>query len=110
MFVKHASEVSLEPVRAGIGIRWLIANRDGALNFAMRVIEIEPGVVFDPHTHAWEHEIFVLEGAGAVIGPDGSELPMVPGSALFVPPDEAHGYRNTGNVTLKFICVIPSSQ
>ena len=32
---------------------------------------------------------------------------MRPGAAIYVPPDEPHGYRNTGEDVLRFICVIP---
>ncbi len=106
MLIKPASDVPLEPAQEGIGIRWLIAAKDGAPNFAMRVIEVEPGITFAPHAHPWEHEIYTLEGEGLLLGA-GSEQPLVPGHAVFVPPDELHGYRNTGAQTLKFICVIP---
>jgi quercetin dioxygenase-like cupin family protein len=106
MLTKHITEVPLEDVQPGIGIRWLLAKPDGAPNFAMRVIEIEPGTKFDSHHHPYEHEIYVLAGEGVVTRPDG-ETPMKPGTALLVEPDELHGYRNTGDVTLKFICVIP---
>ncbi|MBN1877601.1 MAG: cupin domain-containing protein [Anaerolineae bacterium] len=105
MLLKAAESVTLEPVQAGIGIRWLI--KDDAPNFAMRVIEIEPGVVFSPHHHPYEHEIYVLEGSGIVTNSEGDVEDMYPGVFLYVPPDEVHGYRNTGDVTLKFICVIP---
>jgi quercetin dioxygenase-like cupin family protein len=106
MWAKRAGEVSLDEVQEGIGIRWLIAAEDGAPNFAMRVIEIEPGVVFEPHHHPYEHEIYVLAGQGIVSGPAG-EAEMRPDTVLFVPADEPHGYRNTGDRTLKFVCVIP---
>lgn len=107
MLVKPVSEVPLEPAQEGIGIRWLIAAKDGAPNFAMRVIEVAPGVTFAPHAHPWEHEIFVLEGEGLLLSPEG-EQPMLPQQAIFVPPDAVHGYRNSGDQTLKFICVIPN--
>lgn len=109
MFVKSVSEVPLELAQEGIGIRWLVSARDGAPNFAMRVIEIEPGVTFAPHAHPWEHEIFVLEGEGVLLG-SGGERVLAPNRAVYVPADEMHGYRNTGAKTLKFICVIPENQ
>jgi quercetin dioxygenase-like cupin family protein len=107
MLVKKVTDVPLEPVQEGVGIRWLIAEKDGAPNFAMRLIEFEPGVNFPPHHHPYEHEIYVLEGQGMVTSPAGDVDEMVPGTALLIPSDEVHGYRNTGDVPLKFICVIP---
>ncbi len=106
MLSRDYREVPLEPVAADKGIRWVIGQPEGAPNFAMRVIEFQKGAVFAPHQHPYEHEIFVLEGEGIAEGPQG-ELPMRPGVALYIPPDEVHGYRNTGDGVLRFICVIP---
>ncbi|MBE9470779.1 MAG: cupin domain-containing protein [Chloroflexi bacterium] len=109
MLSRDYREVPAEAVGEGITIRWVIGRPEGAPNFAMRVIEFQPGAVFETHQHPFEHEIFVLEGEGAVEGP-GGEIPMRPGVALYVPPDEPHGYRNTGEGTLRFICVIPHQE
>jgi quercetin dioxygenase-like cupin family protein len=106
MVGKDYREVAAEAVQEGINIRWVIGKPEGAPNFALRVIEFAPGAVFAPHQHPFEHEIFVLEGEGAAQGPAG-EIAMRPGVALYIPPDEVHGYRNTGAGPLRFICVIP---
>jgi quercetin dioxygenase-like cupin family protein len=84
----------------------VIGKSEEAHNFAMRVIEFQPGAVFDTHQHPEEHEIFVLEGEGVAKGPEG-EVQMRPGVALYIPPNELHGYRNTGTGALRFVCVIP---
>jgi len=110
MLCKDVSQVAAQPVQDGIGIRWLITEKEGAPNFAMRVIEIEAGVIFAPHHHPYEHEIYVLEGQGFVTNSGGDAGEMRPGVFLLVPPNEIHGYRNTGDETLKFICVIPIQQ
>ena len=106
MLGRDYREIPAEPVSEGISIRWVIGKLEGASNFAMRVIEFQPGAVFARHQHPYEHEIFVLEGEGVVEGLE-RERPMRPGVALYVPPDEPHGYRNTGDEVLRFICVIP---
>ncbi len=106
MLKKKVRDVALEPVQEGIGIRWLLAAKDGAPNFAMRVIEIEPGVVFEPHHHPYEHEIYVLAGEGVLLDAAG-EHAMRPHTVFLVEPDVSHGYRNPGEEPLKFICVIP---
>ncbi|MGC9521258.1 MAG: cupin domain-containing protein [Anaerolineae bacterium] len=107
MLLDDAVNVTPEVVQEGIRIRWLISEKEDAPNFAMRVIELDPGVVFDPHHHPYEHEIYVLEGSGVVTGPEGDVGALAPGRFLLVKPDEIHGYRNTGEATLRFICVIP---
>lgn len=108
MIIKQASQVPLKPVTKGIGIRWLLAPQDGTPNYAMRIIEIQAGIVFKPHHHPYEHEIYVLSGQGVVTNPQGDVAEMKPGTVLLIQPDEPHGYRNTGDTVLQFICIIPN--
>lgn len=107
MLSRNYREVPAESAADGITIRWVIGKPEGAPNFAMRVIEFQPGAVFETHQHPFEHEIFVLEGEGVAWGSGGVEVSMRPGVALYVAPDEPHGYRNVGEGVLRFICVIP---
>jgi len=86
----------------------VIGKDDGANNFCMRVFEVAPGGHTPKHTHAWEHEIFFHAGEGEVYG-NGKLNPVVPGTVLFVPPNEEHQIRNTGKELLIFACLIPSS-
>jgi len=102
------SEVELEkPQGAKAGIRWVISEKDGALNFDMRVVEVEPGGQSHHHRHPWEHQVFVLKGTGIVFQ-KGFQASIKPGSVIFVSPGEEHCFRNTGDQTMEFICVIPS--
>ena len=109
MLSRDYRKVFAEPASDEITVRWVIGKPEGAPNFAMRVIEFQPGAVFARHQHPYEHEIFVLEGEGVAEGP-GGEIEMRPGVALYVPSDELHGYRNTGTGVLRFICVIPHQE
>ena len=110
MKVLNYEEMAARPVTMeganGVTIRWLIAKEDGAPNFAMRLFEIEPGGNTPLHTHASEHEVFILDGEGAV-WKEGEEIPVGPGTAIFVPPDEEHCFKNKGPGTLRFICMVP---
>lgn len=99
-------DATSERVTDDITMRWVIGRPEGAPNFAMRVIEFAPGAVFNPHQHPYEHEIFVLEGDGIVQFGE-QESAMKAGRAIYVPPDVVHGYQNTGDEILRFICVIP---
>lgn len=90
--------------REGI-IRWLITGS----NFAMRLIEIEErgDTPSSPHIHPWEHEIFIVEGNGAVW--DGDERRLFnKGDVIYIPSGEPHTFMNLGENTLQFICCIPS--
>jgi quercetin dioxygenase-like cupin family protein len=108
MTVKHYMDVPAEPAAEalGVAIRWLIAQSSGADNFAMRVIEVQPGAATPFHTHPFEHETYVLEGVGGLRTGD-SETPLRVGSFAFVPPDIKHQFVNRGEALLRFICVIP---
>jgi len=53
---------------AGVTVRVVIGEEEGAPNFVMRVFDVEPGAVTPLHTHHWEHEVFVLAGRGRVSG------------------------------------------
>jgi len=90
-------------------VRWLITKDMGAENFAMRFFEMEPEGYSPFHSHPWEHEVFILEGEGIVVG-GGEERKFRTGDVIFVPPNEKHQFRNTGETTVKFLCLIPYMQ
>ncbi|NUQ64685.1 MAG: cupin domain-containing protein [Pirellulales bacterium] len=101
----EATPVELEGA-AGCRIRCLIGEPDGAPSFSMRQFEVAPGGHTPKHSHGHEHEVFVLEGTGVVLEGN-TEHPLRPGTAVFVPPQQVHQFRNTGSVPLKFLCLIP---
>ena len=106
----HYTEVEDErPAEDGVKdttIRWLIADKDGAENFAMRLFTIQPGGNTPHHQHDWEHEIFILEGEGAFRSGD-KESPFKPGDFAYIPPMELHQVVNTGDKAVKIICLVP---
>jgi quercetin dioxygenase-like cupin family protein len=110
MFVKKLNDVdrieATEDGAQGAGLRWMLGPKDEMPNFYLRVVEIEIGGQSMHHQHDYEHEVFVLEGNGILVGEDQS-LHLEPGSAGYVPPNVIHQFRNTGDTTMKFICVIP---
>ncbi|MEM0058671.1 MAG: cupin domain-containing protein [Candidatus Bathyarchaeia archaeon] len=110
MKIFHYSEVKAEEAReegaSKLKVRWLITRQTGAPNFAMRLFELEPGGHSPLHAHPWEHEVFILEGEGTVVGSEG-ERRFKPGDVIFVPPNEVHQFRNDGQQTVKFLCLVP---
>jgi len=112
MKVEKSANIARKPVEVegaqGIAIRWLISKEDGAANFAMRMFEVEPGGHTPLHRHPHEHEVFVLEGEG-VVTDEGRERPIGPEDVVFVPGDTEHNFRNTGDSTLRFLCLVPMS-
>jgi quercetin dioxygenase-like cupin family protein len=112
MKVNHFEEVAQAPVNmegaSGCQVRWLVDEKQGAPNFAMRQFEVAPGGYTPRHSHPYEHEVFVLEGTGVVYEGD-QEHRLSAGDVVFVVPGEVHQFRNTGDVPLKFLCMVPNS-
>jgi len=109
MQVFHYDTVKAQDAEEGATkttIRWLITKEMGAQNFAMRLFEMEPGGHSPLHTHPWEHEVFILEGEGHLF--DGSKaVPFSAGDVVFIPGNEQHQFKNTGQKVLRFLCLIP---
>ena len=91
----------------GVAVRWVISKDDGAKNFFMRVFDVEPGGHTPYHQHAWEHEVFILEGQAIVVTEDGKKSAPA-GNVVFVLPEEHHQFRNESDQVMKFICLIPN--
>ncbi|MDH5783414.1 MAG: cupin domain-containing protein, partial [Candidatus Bathyarchaeota archaeon] len=96
---KYAEEGALK-----LRVRWLITKEVGAENFAMRLFEMEPGGYSPFHSHPWEHEVFILEGEGLVVG-ERQERKFRDGDVIFIPSNEEHQFRNNGERTVKFLCL-----
>ena len=102
------ADLSDEHDLKGVELRPLITEKEGAKNFSMRLFRLEPGGYTPFHVHGWEHEVFVVEGAGQVVGEEGS-LSLEAGSAAYVPPQERHRFQ-AGETGLVFLCCIPNTR
>ena len=89
-----------------VTIRQLITADTQAPNFAMRLFELQTGGNTPYHTHAWEHEVFILKGKGEIVTEEGPR-PFKAGDAVLVLPEEKHQFRNNGSEAVNFICIIP---
>ena len=110
MKVVHCEQIPLAAVATegaqSVRMRCLLGQQDNAPSFTMRQFELAPGGHTPKHTHNYEHEVFVLEGAGVFVEGD-EEHPVGPGIAVLVDPNLPHQFRNTGPGPLKFLCLIP---
>jgi len=110
MQVRKVSEVEAQEVGAeapGVVKQVLIGPEEGARNFVLRRFDVEPGGNTPRHFHEWEHEVYVLAGEGELICDDGI-LKLGPDCVVFVPGGEEHQFRNPGDCTLSFLCIIPA--
>ncbi|MCS7305090.1 MAG: cupin domain-containing protein [Thermoguttaceae bacterium] len=91
----------------GCRMRRLIGSEEGAQRFTMRLFELDPNGHTPLHQHDYEHEVFVLEGTGQVMDGQQQVHCLQPGTVVFIPPNEMHQFRNTGDGPLRFLCLIP---
>lgn len=90
-----------------VAIQWLIDDKRGAPSFAMRRFVVGPDGHTPLHEHPWEHEIYVLEGEGALVDADGEEHSLLSNRFAYVPAGETHQFKNVGNDDFVFLCMIP---
>lgn len=106
----HYTEVKSEDIPSPankVKVRWLIDEKTGAPNFALRRFEVAPGGYTPYHKHLWEHEIYVLKGKALATKDDGSEVPLQTGDVVLVEPNEKHNFKNASDEEFVFICLIP---
>ena len=106
-YIDAPSKTFDSEVVKGVRARVVIGKDDGALKFCMRVFEIDKGGFTPKHAHPWEHEIFIHQGQGQVYQ-NGAWIAVETNSVVFIPGDEEHQIKNTGESTLVFVCLIPS--
>jgi len=106
--MKVSSYLDTKPIQElpGVVKREVINADDGAPHFCMRVFDVEPGSSTPSHSHAWEHEVFVLSGRGVAVSEQG-ETQIAKDSVIFIAPNEQHCLVNNSSEPLRFICVIP---
>ncbi len=95
-------------VAKGVEGRVLIGKKSGAENFCMRVFKLEKDGHTPKHSHDWEHEIFVHSGSGSAFNGE-TWTDVGPGCSIFIPGNEEHQMKNTGEAPFVFVCLVPSS-
>lgn len=93
--------VPIEPTKGWrLRMRYLFDPRRGAPEFVVGTGEIEPRTRYTRHHHEPSELYFVLEGTGTIhVGEDAHAV--VPGSAVYVPPNVPHGI-DTASDRLRF--------
>jgi len=103
MYIKNYREIPAEATGVeGLTARWGINKEQGASNFSMRLLELAPLKSTPMHQHNSEHEIFVLVGKGNVETED-KTYPVREGSVIYIAPNEAHRFNNTGASILRMV-------
>ena len=110
MLVRRAQELPGKAVEmdgaSGVTMRMMVGRSDGAPNFAMRHFTVEPGGHTPRHSHDYEHEVYVVEGAGRA-EQDGEFRDLKAGDVVYVTPNATHQFVNTSRSPFKFLCLVP---
>ena len=106
MLVRNCTDVDVIVPYAGLQKRVVIGPKQGAPTFVMRIFDLRPGVSTPYHSHDWEHEVFVVSGSGVVTDEKG-ETSLEATDAVLVAPLEMHSFKNTGQATFRFMCLVP---
>lgn len=105
MDVRNVADVPAFLTKDGSEIRELLAYRNSCIRKqSLAEARLPPGAQTTPHYHPQTEEIyFILEGHGQM-QIDGEQRRVGPGDAVAIPPGAVHTLRNTGEVTLRFLC------
>ncbi len=68
---------------------------------------MEPYGQIGVHNHPEEHQMYIMKGPIILIDGDGAETTVKSDDFVYMPPNELHGYKNTNNFTVSFLCGIP---
>ena len=66
----------------------------------------ESGGFTPKHHHPWEHEVLILSGVGE-LECAGEMTKIKQGDGLFIPSEDLHQFRATGDRPLEFLCIVP---
>lgn len=112
MVIRNIDEAPMAPIDMegvrGASMAVMVGREDGAPNFALRQIRVEADGHTPRHAHDYEHEVFVVEGAGTVLL-GGEERPIRGGDVVYVPADHEHQFKASAE-GLRFLCLVPMSR
>ena len=110
MIVAHEQDVLPtvinHPDVKAAAMRVLVGPRQGWTDHVMRIVELGADGCSPDHTHDWPHINYMIEGSG-VLTMDGRDYPVQAGAYAYVPAGSRHQFRNSGQETFRFICIVP---
>jgi quercetin dioxygenase-like cupin family protein len=113
--IRNVNDVEMEETSmegaSGLKMSVMVGQSDGAPNFSMRQIHVDSGGHSPRHSHDYEHEVYVLGGAGSVLL-HGEKRPIRAGDVIYVPADEEHQFEASDSdpAGLRFLCLVPASR
>lgn len=112
MLIRNIEDAPMRPVEMpgtqGATMAIMVGREHGAPNFSLRHIRVEAGGHTPRHSHDYEHEVFVVSGAGTVLL-EGQERPIRAGDVVYVPAEEEHQFKASAE-GLRFLCLVPGTR
>jgi len=87
----------------GARVRHLLHKGVGATRLQLRLFTIDVDGYTPVEKHEHEHEVFIMRGQVLVRGRQ-QEAIVKAGKVLFIPSNEEHQFKNTGNEPAEFLC------
>lgn len=89
----------------------LLSGPPDSIKMKSGYVILEPGKKVGKHsTESNEEIVIVLEGQGNLLCSDGSKLEIMPGKAVYSPPNTEHDVVNTGKGMLRYIYVVSNAK
>ena len=107
MIVVDVRDMPPEQWRLGVETRMLVSAGKGAAQLCIFEQWIAPGAGAPTHSHPVEEVLTVRDGE-AEMWMDEQRVTVSVGQSLIVPAERMHGFRNSGNVTLRIHAVLAS--
>lgn len=103
LYIVHTEKKEFDVVRSEYQYKYLIDKNAGNDTFYLRYYSINPKGQTRLERHPATHTAFILEGEGTVQGGE-RKVTVSPGDAIFIPSNELHQFKNTGDNPLIFLC------
>jgi len=112
MLIRNIDSAQMKPVEMegtqGATMAVMVGREDGAPNFALRQIAVDPNGHTPRHAHDYEHEVFIVSGSGTILL-DGEDQTLTQGDVVYVPADHEHQFR-AGAEGMRFLCLVPAAR
>jgi mannose-6-phosphate isomerase-like protein (cupin superfamily) len=107
MPVVHGDQRPIRQTSAGMQRQFLVNRFTGSSTVSVVPEELQPNSGVKAHKHEHEEVFIFLEGFGEAELAD-EKVQIRPGTALIIPANTFHSFRNTGDVPLRMIGIYAS--
>lgn len=102
MPIIHLKDAHREESDSGRIYETLVGDDEGSTPIRVGIQTSPPGYSTGTHAHPYMEVVTVIEGTGeAWFDSEANATPVGPGSTIAIPPNVAHGFRNTGETPMR---------